>query len=136
MAEGLARDLAPDVIEAYSAGTNPVGINPKAIFVMEEIGISLSGQSSKSVEAVDLDQMDLVVTLCGDAAEHCPTLPQHTARIHWGLNDPAKFTGSEQEVLEKFRETGELIRSRIQELIGNLRGKEHSRPSQIGTQPR
>ena len=94
MAEVLARCLGSDVIEAYSAGTHPVGINPKAIRVMEEIGIDLSSQSSKSVETIDLDKMDLVVTLCGDAAEHCPILPQHIVRVHWGIEDPARFRGT------------------------------------------
>lgn len=123
MAEGLARCLGSDLIQAYSAGTHPVGINPKAIRVMEEIGIDLSSQSSKSVEAIDLDKMDLVVTLCGDAAEYCPTLPQHIVRTHWGIEDPAKFNGSEQKVLGKFRATRDLIRSLIKQLIEDVRSE-------------
>jgi arsenate reductase len=126
MAEGLARCLGPEVIEAYSAGTHPVGINPKAILVMEEIGIDLSNQSSKSVEAIDLDKMDLVVTLCGDAADHCPILPQHIVRVHWGLEDPAKFNGSEQMILGRFRETREQIRSLVNRLIDDLRSARSS----------
>lgn len=128
MAEGLARCLGSDVIEAYSAGTHPVGINPKAIRVMEEIGIDLSSQSSKSVETIDLDKVDLVVTLCGDAAEHCPILPQHIVRVHWGLEDPARFRGPEELVLEKFRETRDLIRSLVSKLIGELQSAGNALP--------
>jgi arsenate reductase len=128
MAEGLARCLGPDVIQAYSAGTLPVGINPKAIQVMEEIRIDLSSQSSKSVEVIDLDKMDLVVTLCGDAAEQCPILPQHIVRVHWGLEDPAEFNGSEQMILGRFRETREQIRSLVNRLIDDLRSPGNSLP--------
>ena len=127
-AERLARCLGSDVIEAYSAGAHPVGINPKAIRVMEEIEIDLSSQSSKSVETIDLDKMDLVVTLCGDAAENCPILPQHIVRVHWGLKDPAKFNGQEQTVLGKFRETRDLIRSLVKLLIEDLKKPGNSLP--------
>ena len=130
MAEGLARFQGSDVIQAYSAGTHPVGINPKAIRVMEEIGIDLSSQSSKSVETIDLDKMDLVVTLCGDAAEHCPILPQHIVRVHWGLEDPAKFNGPEQTVLEKFRETRDITSSLVKQLIEDLQRAGNALPLQ------
>ena len=128
MAEGFARYLGSDVIQAYSAGTHPVGINPKAIQVMEEIQIDMSSQSSKSVEAIDLDKMDLVVTLCGDAAEHCPVLPQRIVRAHWGLEDPARFKGPEELVLGKFRETRDLICSFVKQLIEDVRREGDSQP--------
>jgi arsenate reductase len=128
MAEGLARCLGSDIIQAYSAGTHPVGINPKAIQVMEEIRIDLSSQTSKSVDATDLDKMDLVVTLCGDAAENCPVLPQNIVRAHWDLEDPAKSNGPEELVLEKFRETREKIRSLVNMLISDLRSARNSVP--------
>jgi arsenate reductase (thioredoxin) len=120
--------LCSDIIQAYSAGTHPVGINPKAIQVMEEIRIDLSSQISKSVDAIDLDKMDLVVTLCGDAAEHCPVLPQHIVRAHWDLEDPAKFNGPEELVLVKFRETREKIRSLVNILISDLRSARNAGP--------
>lgn len=128
MAEGLARSFGSGVIEAYSAGTQPVGINPKAIRVMEEIGLDLSSQSSKSLKTIDLDKMDLVVTLCGDAAEHCPILPQHIVRVHWGLEDPARFKGPEELVLGKFRESRDLIRSLVKQLIEDLKKSGNSLP--------
>ena len=93
---------------------------------MEEIGIDMSSQSSKSVETIDLSKMDLVVTLCGDAADQCPVLSQHIVREHWSLEDPAKFIGPEQTVLGKFRETRELIRSLVNQLTEKLRSTESS----------
>src|SRR5262245_13438461 len=97
MAEGFARQMGAGVLEAYSAGTNPVGLNPRAIQVMSEAGIDLLTQSSKPVEAIDQKRIKLVVTLCGDAADNCPTLPGAIKRIHWPLEDPAKAVGSEEE---------------------------------------
>jgi arsenate reductase len=121
MAEGFARQMGAGVIEAHSAGTNPVGINPRAVQVMGEVGIDLSTHSSKSVEAIDQERIELVVTLCGDAAENCPTFPRPVHRIHWPLEDPAKARGSEEEILSVFRNTRDAIRHRVEELISDLK---------------
>jgi len=120
MAEGFARKMGTGVVEAYSAGTKPVGINPRAIQVMKEVGIDLSTHSSKSVEAIDQNRIDVVVTLCGDAAENCPTFPRPIMRIHWPLADPAKARGSEEEVMVVFRATREAIRLHVSQLIDEL----------------
>jgi arsenate reductase (thioredoxin) len=82
MAEGLARQMGAGVIEAYSAGTNPAGINPRAVQAMKETGIDLLAHFSKPVEAIDQKRIEVVVTLCGDAAENCPTFPGAVKRIH------------------------------------------------------
>ena len=121
MAEGFARQMGADLVEAHSAGTNPVGINPRAIQVMREVGVDLSTHSSKSVEGIDQKRIQLVVTLCGDAAEHCPSFPGPVKRIHWPLEDPAKAHGSEEEILAVFRATREAIRLHVRQLINDLR---------------
>jgi arsenate reductase len=123
MAEGFARQMGAGVIEAHSAGTNPVGINPRAVQVMNEVGIDLSAHSSKSVEAIGQERIELVVTLCGDAAENCPTFPRPVRRIHWPLEDPAKARGSEDEILSIFRKTRDAIQHHVQELINDLKGE-------------
>ena len=86
MAEGLARSAAPNGVAVHSAGTNPVGIHPLAAEVMAERGTPLDGHSSKSLAEVP-DSFDLVVTLCGDAAETCPTFPGAEV-IHWPMRQP------------------------------------------------
>jgi arsenate reductase len=120
MAEGFARQMGAGFIEAYSAGTNPAGINLRAVQVMREAGIDLSTHSSKSVETIDQEEIKLVVTLCGDAAENCPVFPHPVQRIHWPLEDPAKASGSEEEILSVFRKTRDTIRRRVEGLMRDL----------------
>jgi len=121
MAEGFARKLGKDVIEAHSAGLSPKGVNPIAIKVMEEIGIDISDQTSKAIDDELLKGMDIVITLCDNAAESCPWTPPGIKRIHWSLEDPAKAEGSEGEVLNKFRKTRDEIEQRIKSLIEEIR---------------
>jgi arsenate reductase len=123
MAEGFARRMGAGVIEAYSAGTKPTGINPRAVQVMSEVGIDLRTHSSKSVEAIDQERIGLVVTLCGDAAENCPTFPRPVRRTHWPLEDPAKACGSEDEILSIFRKTRDAIQHHVEVLINDLKGE-------------
>jgi arsenate reductase (thioredoxin) len=120
MAEGFARQMGGGAIEAYSAGTNPVGVNPRAIQVMKEAGIDLSTHFSKPVEAIDQERIEVVVTLCGDAAENCPTFPGAVKRIHWPLEDPARAEGSEERIMAVFRATREAIRLHVAQLVENL----------------
>ncbi|MBI4490903.1 MAG: PAS domain-containing protein [Deltaproteobacteria bacterium] len=117
MAEGFARVLAPKEIRVYSAGTEPKKVHPLAIKVMEELGIDISDQRSKGLEAVPLEKIDLVVTLCGEAAESCPTLAKMTERLHWPLPDPASARGDEDSVLKTFREVRDEIRTRVKKLF-------------------
>ena len=117
MAEGFARHLAPDTHRVYSAGTSPRGIHPLAIQVMKEVGIDIAGQRSKGLEDIPLDQIQRLVTLCGDAGENCPTLPKNAEQIHWSLRDPALAHGSEQEILRIFREVRDEIRDRVERLF-------------------
>ncbi len=117
MAEGFLKNLGTGRFEVYSAGIAPVGINPHAIQVMQEIGIDISNQSSDAINKELLDQVDLLITLCGDARESCPLVPVKVEKRHWSLEDPARAEGNESAVLEKFREIRDLIRNNVEELL-------------------
>src|SRR5689334_7622018 len=89
MAEGILRSLAGDQVEAFSAGTHPSLLNPFAIRVMQEIGIDVSGQYAKSVMEFIGKPLDVVITVCDNAAENCPVFPSPVEHIHWSFPDPA-----------------------------------------------
>ncbi|MEW6331109.1 MAG: arsenate reductase (thioredoxin) [Pseudomonadota bacterium] len=121
MAEGWARHLGRDRVEAMSAGIEAHGKNPRAIAVMREAGVDISRQESTRVTPEMLAQADLVVTVCGHADEHCPVLPAGVQKKHWPLEDPAKATGTEDEIMQKFRATRDEVRRRVDDLIGGLK---------------
>jgi arsenate reductase len=120
MAEGWARHYAPAGWSVESAGIESHGKNPRAIAVMQEAGIDISGQESTKVTPAMLEQADYVVTVCGHADEHCPALPSGARKEHWPLEDPAKASGSEAEILQLFRASRDDIRRRVQELLKRL----------------
>ncbi len=121
MAEGFARKLGKGVIEAYSAGLLPAGvIHPKAIAVMKEDGVDISGQKSKAIAPDLLEKMDIIVTLCGNAEASCPMTPPAIRRMHWAIDDPVAAVGTEEEVMKKFREAREEIKGKIRYLINAL----------------
>ena len=119
MAEGWARRLRGDSVEAHSAGVAPHGIDPKAVRVMAEAGVDISAQRSKSVvELMDMP-FDHVVTLCGGAAETCPVFPGHTKRVHAGFDDPPSLSrqaASEDEALLIYRRVRDEIRAFVETL--------------------
>jgi two-component system phosphate regulon sensor histidine kinase PhoR len=117
MAEGFARQLANGKYRIFSAGTTPKGIHPLAARVMEEVGFDISSQSSKGLDDVPLDKIDRLVTLCGDADEHCPTIGGQVTRLHWPIPDPAAAEGSEEQVLPLFRQVRDEIHQRVQALL-------------------
>lgn len=120
MAEALVNASWGNEWEAFSAGTDPAGyVHPKAIEVMQEIGISLDGARSKSIDEVRQETFDLVVTVCDGAAEACPTWPGQGRRLHMGFPDPAKTVGSAEEVLAAFRAVRDSLTRRLQELLGD-----------------
>ncbi len=123
MAEGFGKFYGEKLgkeVEVFSAGSEPSGyIHPLAVRVMAERGIDISGQKSKSLEEIPLSDLDLIVTLCGDAAERCPVVPG-AETIHWGLPDPAKVEGTEEEKFEAFRRTRDEIERRVRELLLSL----------------
>jgi arsenate reductase len=115
MAEAFLKKYGGDQYDAYSAGTEPKGINPYAERVMEEVGINLSGQHSKHVkEYMGKVHFGYLITMCDEAEESCPTtFPGIGQRLHWSFEDPSAFTGSENEKLAKFREVRDQIEQRI-----------------------
>ncbi|HEX9145032.1 MAG TPA: arsenate reductase ArsC, partial [Candidatus Binatia bacterium] len=92
-------------------------IHPLAIQVMKEVGIDISVQRSKGLEEIPLDNVDLLITLCGDAAETCPTLPAKIDRRHWALRDPALARGTPKQILEIFRDVRDQIRANVEALL-------------------
>ena len=117
MAEGWLRALSAGNMAANSAGISPHGQNPRAIAVMAEAGVDISRQSSKELTLDHLRWADLVITVCGDAEETCPLLPPGTRKEHWPLTDPAKASGSEDEILAVFRASRDDIRNRVADLM-------------------
>lgn len=128
MAEGWARHLGGPTIHALSAGIEAHGQNPRAIAVMKEAGVDISGQVSRRVTDEMIRDADLIVTVCGHADEHCPVLPPGKKRIHWPLNDPAKATGSEAEIMEVFRGTRDEVRRQVHALLRDLLTSTINRP--------
>jgi len=120
MAEGWARYLGDDQIEALSAGITAHGKNPLAIRVMQEAGIDISGQESTKLTDELLASIDYLVTVCGHADENCPVLPTGIRKEHWPLNDPAKATGLEADILAVFRESRDDIQLKMTDLLERL----------------
>lgn len=117
MAEGWARAIGGGAWEVESAGIEAHGLNPRAVAAMREVGIDISRQHSKVVTPEMLRAADLVITVCGDADERCPALPPGVRKFHWPLPDPAKATGSEEEIMAVFR----AVRDQIRDLVTSLR---------------
>lgn len=120
MAEGFARQLAPKTWQVASAGVEQHGLNPLAVKVMVERGIDISQQQSTLIDPEYLNQSDIVVTLCGDARDRCPVTPPTVKKLHWPLPDPAQATGSDEEILDVFREVRDEIQSQVAQLIITL----------------
>lgn len=113
MAEGLLRHDGVDRFEVHSAGTEKTEVRPLAIEVMREIGIDISGQSSKTLEQFVDQPFDYVITVCASADEACPVFPGATRRLHWSFEDPSAARGSDEERQEVFRRVRDQIRARI-----------------------
>ncbi len=119
MAEGLLRRLAGAACDVHSAGTKPVGVNPLAVEAMREIGVDIGSHRSKSVAEFTGQRFDTVITVCDNAAEHCPIFPGAPQRIHWSLPDPAAVTGSREEQLAAFRATRNSLDSLLHSFLAN-----------------
>ena len=120
MAEGWARCIGGDAVSVQSAGIEAHGKNPRAIAAMAEAGIDISAQESTVVDDAMIATADVVVTVCGHADEQCPVLPANTRKIHWPLTDPAKATGTEDEIMAQFRETRDEVQTRVTTLLEEL----------------
>jgi thioredoxin type arsenate reductase len=111
IAEGLARRLAPPGTRIWSAGSQPGTINPLAVRVLGEVGVDAAAQHGKGLDAIPLDEIDLVVTLC--AEEVCPLFPRPVRKLHWPLPDPAKAVGTDEERLATFRAVRDELAARL-----------------------
>lgn len=120
IAEAIVNARLSDHWRAYSAGTVPAGyVHPKAIQVLEEIGIMHKGESKSAEQFRDRD-FDLVVTVCDDAAENCPVWLGKGKRVHLGFLDPAKAEGTDEEKLAVFRSVRDAIAQKVPELLGQM----------------
>ena len=119
MAEAFLRKYGGESFEPYSAGLEPKGVNPLTIRVLDEVGIDISHQTSKSIDAyLGKLSFQYLVTVCDDADQNCPTgLPGINERMHWSFEDPAHFEGTEEEKLAKFREVRDLIEEKVKQWL-------------------
>ena len=120
IAEGWTRQLGGDRVEVQSAGIEAHGKNPRAIRIMQEAGIDISGQESIIVSDEMLNLADVVVTVCGHAQEQCPVLPAGVKKVHWPLTDPAKATGNDNEIMSEFRATRDEVEKRVRNILNSL----------------
>jgi arsenate reductase len=117
MAEGLTNYLSHGEWKVQSAGIFPSYVHPLAIRVMEEIGIDISQQTSKSMNQFLNEVFDYIITLCDEAAQSCPTFPGQGKRLHWSFQDPAAAIGTIEERSVVFRKVRDEIRTKIEEFL-------------------
>ena len=119
MAEAFLRKYGNGQFEAHSAGLEPKSVNPLTIRVMKEAGIDISGHTSKGIETyLGKTLFQTLITVCDDADKNCPTVwPGVNTRLHWSFEDPARFEGTEEKKLAKFREVRDQIESRVKEWV-------------------
>lgn len=117
MAEGLINNDLAGRVTARSAGVRPSRVNPRAIRVMAELGLDISRQRSKPVDELAGETFDLVITVCDQAREQCPLFPGETEVMHLGFPDPARATGTEEEILAAFRQVRGALREQLVPLL-------------------
>jgi arsenate reductase len=115
MAEGFLKARGGGNIEAHSAGLYPSGLNPRAVAVMKEVGIDISGQQSKAIDPELLNSMDIVLTVCGNAEQSCPVTPSWVKRIHVPVDDPLGTIGDDHEITDAFRKARDKIQQILRE---------------------
>jgi len=120
MAEGLLRHVAGDRFEVASAGTVETRVHPLAIRAMAELGVDITGQSSKTLGRYLGEPFDAVITVCDRAAETCPIFPGAKEKLHWSFEDPSAAEGGEEARLAAFRKVRDQIRARLPELTDRV----------------
>jgi arsenate reductase len=128
MAEGWLKHLGGNRFEAFSAGIEAHGKNPRAIAVMREAGVDISGQESEVLDPGLLASLDLLVTVCAHADRFCPTAPVRCKKEHWPFDDPAKAEGTEMEIMAAFRRVRDQIRQKVEAYIQTM----ETNPRQAG----
>lgn len=117
IAEGYLRYFAFDKANSYSAGIQTHGVNPKAIEIMKKDGIDISKHTTNNInEYLDID-FDFVITVCDKAKQSCPYFPTKAVKLHYNFPDPGKAEGTDQEIMEQFREVREMIRKYIKNFV-------------------
>jgi arsenate reductase len=119
IAEGYLRYFAGNKAEIYSAGVETHGVNPRAIATMKEVGIDISKHTSNNIDEYFNIDFDFVITVCDHAKERCPFFPTKAKKFHHNFPDPAKSTGTEDEILEAFRQVRQMIKSYSQQFVTN-----------------
>ena len=109
IAEGYLRHYAGENANIYSAGVETHGVNPRAISIMNEVGIDISNHTSNHVDEYGNINFDFIITVCDNAKERCPYFPSKAERLHYNFPDPAKASGTEEEIVNEFRRVRELI---------------------------
>lgn len=117
MAEGYLRYFGGDAAKIYSAGIETHGVNKKAIAVMGEDGIDISGHTSNNVDEYSNIKFDFVITVCDNAKENCPFFPSNAVRLHYNFPDPAKAEGTDEEVMDEFRKVRDMIKVYCSEFV-------------------
>jgi arsenate reductase len=121
LAEALFRELGGERVAVVSAGSDPEGrVNPYSLRVLDEAGIGHDGARSKSMTEFLEREFDHVITVCDNAAEECPSFPGPAVRTHWSIPDPARATGTDEEVLAVYRRTLADLRGRIAGFLATL----------------
>ena len=121
IAHGLLRELAGDQYEVFSAGSNPSQVHPMSISVMEEIGINISYHTSDHVDDYLDYGIDIVITVCDNANQACPTFPLNVERIHWSIDNPFQGWNFDKKQMDAFRETRSEIQEKIQEFLNHTK---------------
>lgn len=117
IAEGYLRYFAGDKAEVYSAGVETHGVNPRAIATMAEDGIDISGHTSNNITEYQGIPFDYVITVCDNAKERCPFFPTTAQKFHENFPDPAKATGSEEDIMQQFRTVRQIIKAYTQSFV-------------------
>ncbi|WP_139489742.1 arsenate reductase (thioredoxin) [Brevibacillus dissolubilis] len=118
IADGFLKALGSDRYEVKSAGLEAHGLNPRAVQVMQEAGVDITSHTSDVIDQDTLNRADYIITLCGHADEHCPAISNPNAvKWHWGFDDPAKATGTEEEIMTSFRTVRDSIKTRIEQFL-------------------
>jgi arsenate reductase (thioredoxin) len=117
IAEGYLKYFAGSRAEVYSAGVETHGVNPRAIATMQEDGIDISKHTSNNIEEYRNVDFDFVITVCDNAKERCPFFPSNALKFHYNFPDPAKATGTEEEILEEFRKVRQMIKDYCEEFV-------------------
>ena len=119
IAEGYLRHFSGDQADIYSAGVETHGVNPRAIETMKEDGIDISKHTSNHIDEYQNIDFDIVLTVCDNAKERCPFFPSKAQKFHQNFQDPAKATGTEEEILHEFRSVRQTIKEYCHDFVKN-----------------